>query len=195
MLKSFFARVLQRSQRGNSKHPDTDKGLSDQEKAFQQCLLAFVEHHYDSCVRQSTSLISNGVATLELLQILLISLQRLGKTDELEAWGAQCLKMSADHPWDNALFKLTLGEIDASQVMAMAKYKGQASQAYCYSGTRMETLGYLDAAQELFDKCLELCREIQLLNADYVIAVRSHENMDSTASNSVLIKYIIIRYR
>ena len=68
--------------------------------------------------------------------------------------GAQILSNPAHNPWNVALMKLTLGQIELAQVLPMAKNSKQRCEAHCYAAERLLTLGQVQAAVAHFDVCI-----------------------------------------
>jgi hypothetical protein len=139
-------------------------------KAIDQALRAFASRNYDECVRQALVLLRTR-KTHELLQALLISLQRLGRTDLLEELRASVLKVT--HPWASTLLKLTLGEAEPAEVLGQAEDDVQRCQAHYYTGARLLTLGLAEAASAEFVASMATgarCLECQLARIEVASA-------------------------
>lgn len=137
-------------------------------EARQRCLNAFVRHDYDTCVDLSAAEIEQG-ATLDLLQALVISLQRTGRTESLSSIGPQFLAATAGNPWENGLLRLTLGQTELSGILAFAGSDVQRCQAHYYAGARLLTVGQVDAARAEFGACMALeanCTELDLARCE-----------------------------
>jgi hypothetical protein len=127
------------------------------EPAFRRFLDAFANHDYAVCVEQSRSLFAMGSAH-EVLQIWLISLQRLGQAELARQLGTQLLDTGFRDPWKNALLKLTLGQLSLAEVLPRARDDKQRCQAHYYAGARLLTNGNLEAAHAAFAECLAIHR-------------------------------------
>jgi CHAT domain-containing protein/tetratricopeptide (TPR) repeat protein len=126
-------------------------------EAILACLRAFRDGAYRSCVDQASALVrTHSMVTLELLQVILISLQRLGDKDLGDELGSQFLEMTAGHPWDQALLQLTLGQAELHHLLDWADTEGRRCQAHYYAGARLETLGRTAQAHSQYRKVLAL---------------------------------------
>jgi tetratricopeptide (TPR) repeat protein/CHAT domain-containing protein len=134
------------------------------DQTYQSCLQAFVNRDYPRCAEQALALARTGTDHV-LLQVLLISLQRLGRTDLLEQLAPQALATTAREPWCHALVQLTLGERAPQDVLRLAQNESHRCQVLFYSGSRFLTLGQVEAAHDAFEACLQInvsCVEYQL---------------------------------
>ncbi len=142
-------------------------------QAYQKCIQSFVYGNYAECAQQVMPLLSTGV-TPEMVQVLLISLQRRGQNDLVEQLSPQCLTMFPNHPWETALLKLTLGQEEPIRVLDMAQDDRQRCQARFYAGARLLTKGGEEEAGPEFLDCLATqarCLEFQLakVEADFLV--------------------------
>jgi hypothetical protein len=148
--------------------PRAGKGiLVAENRTFQQCLAAFVQGDYEKAVEGAYQLFEEG-AGHEILQILLISLQRLGRSEELGRISPQAVAVTRQHPWFFSLVRLTLGEVPPAEVVAMAADSTQRCQAHYYAAARFTTLAQQAAARVELDACLAVesdCVEHQLAAA------------------------------
>ncbi len=134
----------------------------------QQCVLTFINRDYDSCAQQAMALLTAGTS-LEVLQLLMISLQRLGRTDSVEQLGSQLLAATSEHPWVHELLQLTLDQTNPDQLLAQAQTEEQRCQVLYYLGARCLTMGLDREARKAFSACLALdtqCLERQLAQAE-----------------------------
>jgi hypothetical protein len=113
-----------------------------------KCIEAFVHRDYATCSKLVMGMFSTGV-TPELLQMLLISLQRLESTQLLERLAPRILK-GVTLPWPNTLLKLTLGQVDLASVLGIAENDEQRCQAHYYSGVQFANQGKKHDAQREF---------------------------------------------
>ncbi len=127
---------------------------ADRKSEYLSCTLAFADHDYDTCVRHAVSFLERGEDPF-LAQLLLISLQRLGKTKAVALVGADCTARVLNRPWEHALLKLTLGEVELDEVLEIAADDQQCCQAHYYAGARLLTLGKIEAAQQKLKTCLD----------------------------------------
>lgn len=134
---------------------------------FQQCLAAMVRGDYGECAEHAYNLLEEG-AGHEILQVLVISLERLGRTDELEEIARQALKVTRRRPWYHALVRLTLGQVEAAKVLGEAADDTARCQAHYYAAARLATLGRAKEAAAELEACLAIdspCVERQLAEA------------------------------
>jgi nephrocystin-3 len=120
--------------------------------AYQECVRNFAEQKYNQCVQRALAILDSDV-DLELLQIVLISLQRLGKLELVERIGRDGLRVSIDKPWERSLLQLTLGQVSWPDVVFQAADSRQRCQAYYYAGERNLTVGAREPAIQAFLAC------------------------------------------
>lgn len=125
-----------------------------QQDKLLSCVKAFAARDYQRSAAIGQELVIDGPPPI-ILQILLISLQRLNKGPEAGAVGGLFLSLLPSGNWDRLLIELSLGLATANDVLARAQTTEQRCQAHFFSGARALTEGRLDEARELFDACLE----------------------------------------
>jgi tetratricopeptide (TPR) repeat protein len=131
---------------------------------YRKCIHAFADQEYEGCVRMALPLLQRDV-DLELLQIVLISLQRLGRVELADNLGRDGLVASEGKPWDRSLILLTLGKAAWSDVVSEAKDSQQRCQTFYYAGARESTNEHREAATRLFLGCQSTnadCLEFEL---------------------------------
>jgi len=146
-----------RSSNGQTRRAPADPPDVGQSTAtFRQCLDSFMDSDYEGCV--GTVCASAGAASLrsDLAQLMLISLQRLGRGEEADRLGSQMLEAAGEHPWFQRLVQLTLGEAEPAEVLAEAETDAQRCQAHYYAGARLLTLGRVQEAAAEFAACLRV---------------------------------------
>jgi hypothetical protein len=130
---------------------------------------AYVNEEYRACVLQAYSSLS-GAYTLQILQVFLNSMLRLGLTHELSQIGPAILHASRNYPWQNLLLKLTLRQVDLPEALRDAGNASRRCQVHYYAGALSRSLGNLDAAREQLDLCADLdarsCLEWRLALAE-----------------------------
>src|SRR5512146_899524 len=117
------------------------------------CVEAFDGGDYRECARQARKLFSAG-RDYAFGQLLLISLQRLGETDEASRVGSELLQATAGDHWEQMLVRLSLGELSLDNAIAEAQTADHKCQAFYYVGARDFTQGRIDEAQAHFDDSL-----------------------------------------
>jgi tetratricopeptide (TPR) repeat protein/CHAT domain-containing protein len=122
-------------------------------EAFQQCIKAFAAGDYATCMQRAMALVQER-ATLHTLQLLLISLQRLGREDLLNDIGPKVLEMTAKRPWDHSLLGVTLEQAEPSEVLDQAADDQQRCQAMFYIGARLVTLAAVEPARFFLAACV-----------------------------------------
>ena len=144
--------------------------------SLEQCVQAFVARDYGACAQQALDTLSTGTSH-ELLQLLLISLQRLGQTELLDQLGPQVLAATAELPWHHALLALTLGQADPASLYEQAIDEGQRCQVLFYTAIRLLLVGRAEEARQTFEACLALdapCLE------HHLAAVERHSLAEAT---------------
>jgi CHAT domain-containing protein/tetratricopeptide (TPR) repeat protein len=91
-----------------------------------------------------------------MIQIMLISLQRLGNDRLIELFVKEHLPHLEKYPWEAALVKLTLGLVSPARIAPLARTDDQKAEFYCFSGSRSLTVGDVDGARAEFDRCLRV---------------------------------------
>src|SRR5262249_32463980 len=120
--------------------------------AYLNCLQAFADRDYAACFDKARLLIAKPAPPV-LWQVLLISLQRLGRTDLIEQVGPGLVEAAGD-PWQQTLLRVALGQVDPAVAVAQAGDEGQRCQALYYKGARLLTRGDSDAAREALAACV-----------------------------------------
>lgn len=124
--------------------------MKTKDRSITLYLKAFVAQDYEKCVKIGFELLSTQ-ANHELAQILIISLQRLQRSDDVDFIAPSALLATVKQPWQNMLLKLTLGQIEPSTVISKTKDDKERCQAHYYAGSRYLTLGRLMDAKREFD--------------------------------------------
>src|SRR5207253_2990550 len=74
----------------------------------------------------------------------------------VEAWGKRVLASAAGHPWYEALIRLTLGQVEPSELEPLARDAQRRGQLEYYAGARSLSLGRSGEARERFEACLRI---------------------------------------
>ncbi len=143
------------------------------DQLFQRCLNAFCDRDFEAAADLARQLLDEG-AGHEILQVLLVSLQRLNRHDELRRIGPQALSVTASHPWLHTLVRLTLGQIDAGEAIAAASGDTERCQARLYAALRLQTLGQAKEAETELDACLAI--ESPCVERQVAAAIRRKSN-------------------
>lgn len=142
----FLARIFQ-EERASS---DT---LSDHGAEIEHCLWAFQLHDYQRCIDLASPLVDESPHSY-LVQMLIISAQRLGLVPLVEQVGQSALGPTANHsPWEGILLKLTLGLIGPEEAMKAARSDVDRCRVLFYTATRLITLGDKRRAKEVLKRC------------------------------------------
>ncbi|WP_410672101.1 CHAT domain-containing protein [Amycolatopsis sp. cmx-4-68] len=99
------------------------------------------------------------------IQLFLISLQRLDRTDLLERWDRENFGLYQPYPWEQRLLGLTLGKVGRDSLLPAAKDDRQRCEVHFYAGHRFLTFGDLPRAKAEFARCAGLpvdCAERRL---------------------------------
>ncbi len=138
-------------------------GMS-RDETFSRCIAAFAAGDYEDSVELAWSLVEDE-ATLHTLQLLFIALQRLGREKELEEIGTRVLDAMDSRPWEQALLRLTLGQVHPKDVLNHAADNRQVCQVTYYAGARLLTYSTPDRARYGLEQCVASgcdCLERQL---------------------------------
>jgi len=119
------------------------------------CLKAFARGDYSECANHAQG-VMRSEGSLQIVQLLLISLQRLGRADELALVSSEILRATVTYSLDHSLIRLTLGHIELDEVLGMSPDAEHGCRAYYYAGARAITCGHPETAIEHFKKCVSL---------------------------------------
>lgn len=140
-----------------------------------RCWKFFLEKDYLKCYNCAAKAMRLG-AHVELIQLSIISLQRLRRDDYVQRQAPGLFSVIKHDPWFTLLLKFTLGEIDRQEVFGAAPDKKQLCQAYYYMYQRSLTLGDSRLAAEELALCLKQKAEC----IEFMLAEAEHEGRDSS---------------
>jgi hypothetical protein len=133
--------------------------MNNMHKDYEQCLILFVSHKYNECVQKAKEIIASGSCHQSICQMLLISLQRLNRIDDLIVTSQKLLDDTISVPWLNSILKLTLGQIDTKELLPIADTPGKLCDVLYYTGARLKTLGLEEDANVKFKECIKISVE------------------------------------
>lgn len=120
--------------------------MTPEQDELLQIFVRFSEGEYQDSLSRATALIRNvgpsqtlGNFITQLSQIMLISMQRLGRPHEALKLGRHILASDKGGTFTSALIKLTIGHADLSQVLAQARNDEDRCRAHYYQGLRFVT--------------------------------------------------------
>jgi tetratricopeptide (TPR) repeat protein len=142
---------------------------------FHTYLARFMRGNYLGCAELGIALFENR-HTLEVGQILLISLQRMHLLKEATLVADSLLNASADNPFIHALICLTLGTMPPDGALRLAGSQPDKCRVNFYAGARFNTLGLYDEARTYLSRCLQ--ENINLLEHDLAKA-EIHRSTDA----------------
>ncbi len=137
---------------------------------------AFVLNNYWSCAKSGLALLPH-IDSFEILQMFLISLQRLGEEIIMEQMAAkeillelepQVLAHHKDSPELNSLLALTFGIQEPNKLLTIATTNTSRCTIHYYYGARLFTLGKQKESELEFQKSVDLkgdCFEFYLAQA------------------------------
>jgi hypothetical protein len=146
----------------------------------------FVKHDYQGCIARGIQLLPT-IASFEMLQMFLISLQRSGTEPAGGGWtAAEVLEQLTPqllhhHQHDASLHRLlsvTLGLTDANRELEDETDRTERCRILYYAAARAVTRGQPDQARAYLDLCLEApgeCLEVHL-----ALAQRTHDFAESS---------------
>ena len=146
----------------------------------------FITHDYKSCIDRGINLLPT-IASFEILQMFLISLQRSGTEPARGGWNAAEVleqltpQLLHHHQHDASLYRLlsvTLGRADADQELAHETDRTERSRILYYAAARAITQGQPDKARKYLDACLDVpgeCLEVHL-----ALAQRTYDSASSS---------------
>lgn len=135
--------------------------------------MAFVRRDYPHAAASAMEILNSGVS-LGMAQILLISLRRMGMSQETEEIASGLRVGAGSDPWESALFQVTMGQREPASVLAEAHSALQRCQAaLCYIGSHLLTTGDIEAGRAHLQECLGMnvdCfeRQIAAMETDLV---------------------------
>jgi hypothetical protein len=133
----------------------------------------FITHDYRACIDRGMNLLPT-IASFEILQMFLISLQRSGTEPAGGGWNAAEVleqltpQLLHHHQHDASVYRLlsvTLGRADADQELAHETDQTERCQILYYAAARAITQGQPDKARKYLDACLDApgeCLEVHL---------------------------------
>jgi len=111
----------------------------ERSELISDCIGHFFARNYLSCAAAATSaLLTHAHSMLHQLQV--ISLQRLSRSQQAEAEGRRALAALTYTPWHQALMRITLGTVVASELYRSAADETRLAQLKFYEGARAVTL-------------------------------------------------------
>jgi CHAT domain-containing protein/tetratricopeptide (TPR) repeat protein len=138
------------------------------EQGLPRYIVAYLNQDYAAASEQALDLLRSQ-SSLMHLQLLLISLQRLGEKEKVARLGTKALAEAEGHPWDQTLLRLTLGQLDPSEVLQQASTNEQRCQGIYYASALAETAGEMQVAEHLRMLCCQLganCYELRLAQSE-----------------------------
>lgn len=127
----------------------------DEDQNVKSYMDPFVVGDFKKCSTACEDMLCKGVASLHMLQFLLISLRFMRRHEDLKKHGDNALKITSEMPWDNALIRLTLGMVTLDGALETADNNDKKSQAYFYAGYRMLSQKKVKECLEYFEECLK----------------------------------------
>ena len=140
-----------------------------------QCWRHFLEKEYLKCYNSAAEAMTQG-SHYELIQLSVISLQRLGREDYVRLQLPLLFSVVGHDKWLTLLLKLTAGEIERRNVFASATDKQRLCQAHYYMCQRFHTLGDTESAISEFTQCLEQKPDTCI---EFLLAEAEHEGRES----------------
>jgi CHAT domain-containing protein/tetratricopeptide (TPR) repeat protein len=119
-----------------------------------EALYAFANRDYPKCC--DIVLVVFPKVTVLLCQLMLISLQRLGRESSIRIFESEHLPHLEAYPWESQLVKLTLERVDPAVVAEQARTAEQKAEFHCYYGSLLLTRGDVSGAHREFERCLEI---------------------------------------
>lgn len=132
---------------------------------FDRLISRFAQRDFLGCAELGAKL-SQTRHSVEVLQLTLISMQRLGWFDVAERVGEMALHGSGGHPLIAALFNLTLGRINLAEAMKTARGPGDECRIRFYAAAHLLTTGKPDEARML----LRVCRQSNAASMEWQLA-------------------------
>lgn len=146
--------------------------MASVEEVYHRCVRSFAEEAYEDCASIGLSLL-DYIYNVDFYHVLFNSLERLERKQEAHNVAIQGLNTFERVPWEQSLFKLSIGRTQLEDVAQIAADALQLSRAHYYAGSRLLTLGDVDAAVGILEACLYIagnaqvdCLERQLAKAE-----------------------------
>jgi hypothetical protein len=118
------------------------------EDPYRACIQAFCSHDYDRAANDGLQLISEHMYHW-LAQVMLISMQREGRTTQVEQMADFFLRAFDHEPWETALIDLTMGRASSDDVVELATDDRRRCQLAYYFGARLLTTGEIEESKKL----------------------------------------------
>ena len=115
-----------------------------------------MKREYADCAEQVMALLSHEHGTTHtLMQLAIISFQRIGYVAGIEAFASLALDITARDLWHRILLELTLGRKSLPEVLSVADSPRQRCQAHFYAGTKFATEGQTSHSREQFTRAAQ----------------------------------------
>lgn len=114
-------------------------------KPFEDCLDVFAKHEYKHASNLALNLFQKR-RYFWIIQLILISLERIGNDRALSAFSEVAYQSFSEHPWNLALIDVSLGLRNADELRSATIDAGQHCQLDFYEASRCLTLGDRPAA-------------------------------------------------
>ena len=102
------------------------------------------------------------IYNVDLYHVLFNSLERLGRTEEARQVSIQGVNAFEQVPWEQSLFKLSIGGAQLAAVASEAVDDLQYCRAHYYAGSSLVTQGDLDGAVRALEVCLAVAGNAQV---------------------------------
>jgi hypothetical protein len=134
-------------------------GSPQHEVEIARCVVLFSEERYSDCIEETQKLIfdsSKNAFSIELVQLMLISYQRLGRMEEIRQFCNNILEGSKEILFVNMILRLTLGLIDADEALSSAGDDEERCRVHYYAGARYITEGRMERAEYEMNKARQI---------------------------------------
>jgi hypothetical protein len=121
---------------------------------YYDCTTEFGNGNYKNCLDLAMAVVKTVGVTHLLVQVIIISLQRLGREEEATQLGSSIQKRRDFDAWEKTLIRLSLGQLNPDDVCSMAIGNEQRCQAHYYAACRLITSGHVAAGESHLDTCL-----------------------------------------
>jgi hypothetical protein len=138
------------------------------------CIELFKRLDYGECAEQVLGLLAQERATTHtLMQLAIISFQRIGYVAGIEDFSRVALDVTTRDPWHRSLLELTLGRKALPEILPLADSPRKRCQVHYYAGAKFATEKRMSQARDQFTRAAQHeapCVELELAHHELAMS-------------------------